>query len=291
MSPARATSSPDLEWSRSADFLAYRDPGEGLVCWIQMRRIRYLDGHKGRYDDLIGVPGVHGSARASAYTWVPKQNAILALDPERGELTRIDVESGEREDLLAIRPEGKRQPRILISPNRSRMALVVPTRGDREVEVRILECHEREVVSRTLKILDDMSACALPFWINEGSLGLVVISTARRSSEILALEADGSGEKVLLESATVDPFIAPAVSRSGRYLAFYRRRFASRDEGPSDLLLYDLDQSTSGVLLGSERMLGALHFGEETIAISGPSASLSIWMRNLDDRRLPPPRF
>ena len=281
----------DLSWSRSFCFLAFRYPDEHAVGWVQVDRINHLDGHTGRYDGRIGIPGEHGRTAALAYTWTSGADAILVADPERGKLSRLDVESGERTDLVDIQHGSDLAPQILVSPDRSRVALTVGAEVGRATRVQIVEHRDRMPVLRTIKTVEEAGARVVPFWINTGALGLSILSPARRRTTILSLGLSGSREKILYQSDVLGPPIAPTISPSGRYLAFYQRRASSPKDGHSDLILFDLDTEESHVLIPSERILGSLDFRKESIFISGPTSALSVWLRNLDDRHLPPPTF
>ncbi|MFC1805366.1 hypothetical protein ACFL09_00100 [Planctomycetota bacterium] len=281
----------DLSWSPDFHFLAFHYPDERAVAWVQVDRVSYVDGHAGRYDDRIGIPGEHGRTAALAYTWASRADAILVVDPERGKLARLDVESGEQADLVDIRHEGDLAPQIAVSPNRIRVALTVGAEAGHATTVQIVEYRERKPVLRTIKTVEEAGAHVLPFWIDMGTLGLSILSPARRRTTILSLAIRGSSEKVLYQADVLGPPIVPTISPSGRYLAFYQRRAPSPEDGPSDLILFDLDTQESRALIPSERILGSLRFGKESIFISGPTSALSIWLPDLHDRRLPPPTF
>ena len=289
--PSAGRQITDLSWSLSYDFLAFRYPDENAVAWVQVGRISYLDGHTGRYDDRIGIPGEHGRTAALAYTWTSGANAMLVADPERGKLARLDVESGEQTDLVDVQHWGDLAPQILVSPDRSRVALTVGAEVGHATRVQIAEHRDRKPVLRTVKTVEEAGAHVLPFWINPGTLGLSILSPTRPRTTILSLAISGSSEKILYQSDLLAPPIAPAISPSGRYLAFYQRRASSPEDGPSDLILFDLDTQESRALIPSERILGPLRFAKESIFISGSTSALSIWLPDLHDRRLPPPTF
>ena len=281
----------DLSWSPSYHFLAFRYPCEHTVAWVQVDRINYVDGHVGRYDDRIGIPGEHGRTAALAYTWTASADAILVVDPERGKLARLDLESGGQTDLADIRHSGDLTPQIIVSPDRSRVALTVSAEVGHATTVQIVEYRDRKPVLRTIKTVEEAGAHVLPFWINMGTLGLSILSPARRRTTILSLAISGSSEKTLCQADVLGPPIVPTISPSGRYLAFYQRRPSSPEDGPSDLILFDLDTQESRALIPSERILGSLRFRKESIFISGSTSALSIWLPDLHDRRLPPPTF
>ena len=281
----------DLSWSPSCHFLAFRYPDEHAVVWVQVDRIHYVDGHAGRYDDRIGIPGEHGRTAALAYTWTSGADAILVMDPERGKLARLDLESGEQTDLVDVRHGSDLTPQITLSPDRSRIALTVSAEAGHATTVQILEYRDRKPVLRTIKTVEEADAHVLPFWIKTGTLGLSILFPARRRTTILSLAISGSGEKILYQADVLGPPIAPTISPSGRYLAFYQQRARSPEGGPSDLILFDLDTQESRALVPSERILGSVRFGKESIFISGSTSALSIWLPDLHDRRLPPPTF
>ena len=142
-----------------------------------------------------------------------------------------------------------------------------------------------------IKTVEEPGAHVLPFWIDMGTLGISVLSPAHRRTTILSLAINGSSEKTLYQADVLGPPIVPTISPSGRYLAFYQRRAPSPIDGPSDLILFDLDTQESRALIPSERILGSLRFGEESIFISGSTSALSLWLLDLNDRRLPSPTF
>jgi hypothetical protein len=276
----------DLRWSPHGDMLAYvatTGPAAQARYWV------------GWCD--IETPGELSRLDGSSFAWTRQGHTLLIADPSAGSLTKFNVKTGQQAKLAQFEDvaEPGLPPLLAVSSAGDRLAFSCRPRSDRaEIWVLDHQSAKPEPV-RVAEVRKSQGVVLLPFWAGWDRPCYMELrpSEPRRKrptdpprTRIVAASLHDEPARVLYESDEVELPITPSVSPSGKFIAFFQ---SARDAAhPAQLVLLDIEDGQTHVLLAGAAAKGNLSLSDETLLVERDGSAYSLWLRNLSHARKRP---
>ena len=270
----------ELRVSPHGDYLAY------LTSGPLGRQVGWSNASK---------PGELGRVAGAAFTWTSKGQTLLVLDSVAGVIWRIDAATAQPRELVKLpRLSAAAVPRLVVSPDGSRVAVSYGVSGTNVVELHVIEYEGRSAVLRQIATerANDGSEPIdlLPFWSKDGTqLACLVVGGEIGTAMICAHTLGEKREPELLFTSKDRAVLAstPSWSATGRWIVMAR---ADARNQPT-LSLFDCDYKVLVNLESIGSLGGRLEFGDEAILVHGGTVGASIWLKNLSQQREEPEHF